>query len=137
MFCTDLTGSADGCVRLWEWGHGQPVTSLRQPGTFPKVTKVLFNAQGNKVGGMQVISNLFTKISSMLPQWLYTFFPLTWKEILYDICLQMDLHIFVCSCVVCKTGTSVRLCSQVYIVCTSECNHCLYLCVQIYLASTF
>lgn len=45
----DLTGSADGCVRLWEWGHGQPVATLRQPGTFPKVTKVLFNAQGNKV----------------------------------------------------------------------------------------
>nr|KAG5690690.1 hypothetical protein BaRGS_013476 [Batillaria attramentaria] len=43
-----LTGSADGCVRLWEWGHGQPVTTLRQPGNFPKVTKVLFNAQGNK-----------------------------------------------------------------------------------------
>ncbi|PVD19781.1 hypothetical protein C0Q70_20272 [Pomacea canaliculata] len=43
-----LTGSADGCVRLWEWGHGQPVATLRQPGTFPKVTKVLFNAQGNK-----------------------------------------------------------------------------------------
>ncbi|XP_070175544.1 dmX-like protein 2 isoform X2 [Littorina saxatilis] len=43
-----LTGSADGCVRLWEWDHRQPVTTLRQPGTFPKVTKVLFNAQGNK-----------------------------------------------------------------------------------------
>ncbi|XP_041373660.1 dmX-like protein 2 isoform X2 [Gigantopelta aegis] len=43
-----LTGCADGSVRLWEWGHAQPLTMLRQPGTFPKVTKVLFNAQGNK-----------------------------------------------------------------------------------------
>ncbi|CAG5135030.1 unnamed protein product, partial [Candidula unifasciata] len=43
-----LTGGADGAVRLWEWGHGQPITTLRQPGSFPKVTKVLFNAQGNK-----------------------------------------------------------------------------------------
>ncbi|XP_035825075.1 dmX-like protein 2 [Aplysia californica] len=43
-----LTGGADGAVRLWEWGHGPPITTLRQPGSFPKVTKVLFNAQGNK-----------------------------------------------------------------------------------------
>ncbi|XP_059145859.1 dmX-like protein 2 isoform X3 [Physella acuta] len=43
-----LTGGADGAVRLWEWGHGQPITTLRQSGSFPKVTKVLFNAQGNK-----------------------------------------------------------------------------------------
>ena len=45
----DLTGSADGSVRLWEWEHLQPLTVLRAPGNFPKVTKVLFNAQGNKV----------------------------------------------------------------------------------------
>ncbi|XP_076465247.1 dmX-like protein 2 isoform X2 [Babylonia areolata] len=43
-----LTGSADGSVRLWEWNHDQPVTTLRHTGSFPKVTKVLFNAQGNK-----------------------------------------------------------------------------------------
>ncbi|KAL8625455.1 hypothetical protein ACOMHN_018600 [Nucella lapillus] len=43
-----LTGSADGSVRLWEWNHDQPVTTLRHIGNFPKVTKVLFNAQGNK-----------------------------------------------------------------------------------------
>ncbi|XP_071118494.1 dmX-like protein 2 isoform X1 [Haliotis cracherodii] len=43
-----LSGSADGSVRLWEWGHAQPLTVLRQQGSFPKVTKVLFNAQGNK-----------------------------------------------------------------------------------------
>ena len=49
MFISDLTGSADGSVRLWEWEHSQPLTVLRAPGNFPKVTKVLFNAQGNKV----------------------------------------------------------------------------------------
>ncbi|GFS07033.1 DmX-like protein 2 [Elysia marginata] len=43
-----MTGGADGAVRLWEWGHGHPLTTLRQAGSFPKVTKVLFNAQGNK-----------------------------------------------------------------------------------------
>nr|XP_022328939.1 dmX-like protein 2 isoform X8 [Crassostrea virginica] len=43
-----LTGSADGSVRLYEWGHIQPLAMLRQPGAFPKVTKVLFSAQGNK-----------------------------------------------------------------------------------------
>ncbi|XP_074651608.1 dmX-like protein 2 [Tubulanus polymorphus] len=45
-----ITGSGDGCVRLWEWGHSQCVTVPRQPGTHPKVTKILFNAQGNKFG---------------------------------------------------------------------------------------
>lgn len=49
MLSTDLTGSADGSVRLYEWGHIQPLAMLRQPGAFPKVTKVLFSAQGNKV----------------------------------------------------------------------------------------
>lgn len=43
-----LTGSQDGAVRLWEWDHRQPVTVLRAPGNFPKVTRALFNQQGNK-----------------------------------------------------------------------------------------
>ncbi|KAK3098460.1 hypothetical protein FSP39_019692 [Pinctada imbricata] len=43
-----LTGSADGSVRLYEWGHMQPLAMLRQPGAFPKVTKVLFSVHGNK-----------------------------------------------------------------------------------------
>jgi len=49
MLITDLTGSKDGTVRLWEWGHMQCINEPRKPGAFPKVTKVLFNAQGNKV----------------------------------------------------------------------------------------
>lgn len=43
-----LTGSTDGSVRMWEWGHHQPLSLLRQPGCFSKVTRTLFNAQGNK-----------------------------------------------------------------------------------------
>jgi len=50
LWClTDLTGSKDGTVRLWEWGHMDCINEPRKPGAFPKVTKVLFNAQGNKV----------------------------------------------------------------------------------------
>jgi len=45
-----LTGAQDGSVRLWEWGHTQCISVARQPGSFPKVSKVLFNAQGNKFG---------------------------------------------------------------------------------------
>jgi len=53
-----LTGSQDGSVRLWEWGHNQCIAVARQPGTFPKVTKVLFNAQGNKFGVSDVEGSL-------------------------------------------------------------------------------
>ena len=45
----DLSGGADGSVQLWEWGHIPNIAVARQPGSFPKVTKVLFNTQGNKV----------------------------------------------------------------------------------------
>lgn len=41
-----LTGAQDGSVLLWEWGHHQSISVARQPGSFPKATKVLFNAQG-------------------------------------------------------------------------------------------
>ena len=50
LFTPDVAGAQDGSVRLWEWGHAHCIAVARQPGTFPKVTKVLFNAQGNKVG---------------------------------------------------------------------------------------
>ncbi len=62
---TDLTGSQDGSVRLWEWGHNQCITVARQPGSFPKVSKVMFNAQGNKV--CLCIYNI----------WLYVYFLLS------------------------------------------------------------
>ncbi|XP_022257757.1 dmX-like protein 2 isoform X5 [Limulus polyphemus] len=45
-----LSGAQDGSLQMWEWGHQQGVSSPRQPGTFAKVTNVLFNVQGNKFG---------------------------------------------------------------------------------------
>uniref|UniRef100_T1IMB2 RAVE complex protein Rav1 C-terminal domain-containing protein n=1 Tax=Strigamia maritima TaxID=126957 RepID=T1IMB2_STRMM len=45
-----LTGCQDGSVRIWEWGHGQPVATPRTAGAYAKVTRVLFNPQGNKFG---------------------------------------------------------------------------------------
>ncbi|KAG8181368.1 hypothetical protein JTE90_008839 [Oedothorax gibbosus] len=45
-----LSGSQDGSVSLWEWNHSQPISSPRQAGTFAKVTRILFNLQGNKFG---------------------------------------------------------------------------------------
>jgi WD40 repeat protein len=47
---SDLTGSQDGSVLMWEWGHMQPVATPRPPGTFAKVTRVRFSQHGNKFG---------------------------------------------------------------------------------------
>lgn len=47
---TDLTGSQDGSVSLWEWGHQTAVATPRPPGTFAKVTRVRFSQHGNKFG---------------------------------------------------------------------------------------
>lgn len=35
---------------MWEWGHAQPVSVPRSPGTFAKVTRVRFSEHGNKFG---------------------------------------------------------------------------------------
>ncbi|XP_075227186.1 rabconnectin-3 alpha isoform X2 [Lycorma delicatula] len=45
-----LTGSQDGSVQMWEWGHQQAVTMARPAGTFAKVTRVRFSQHGNKFG---------------------------------------------------------------------------------------
>lgn len=50
MFSPDLTGSQDGSVQMWEWGHTQAVTVARPSGTFAKVTRVRFSQHGNKFG---------------------------------------------------------------------------------------
>lgn len=47
---TDLTGSQDGSVQLWEWSHQQPLSTPRPPGTYAKVTRVRFSQHGNKFG---------------------------------------------------------------------------------------
>lgn len=46
----DLTGSQDGSVSLWEWGHQTAIATPRAPGTFAKVTRVRFSQHGNKFG---------------------------------------------------------------------------------------
>ncbi|KAG8041870.1 hypothetical protein G9C98_007174 [Cotesia typhae] len=45
-----LTGSQDGSVSLWEWGHQTAVSTPRPAGTFAKVTRVHFSQHGNKFG---------------------------------------------------------------------------------------
>ncbi|XP_026671187.1 dmX-like protein 2 isoform X4 [Ceratina calcarata] len=45
-----LTGSQDGSVSLWEWGHQTAVATPRPSGTFAKVTRVRFSHHGNKFG---------------------------------------------------------------------------------------
>ncbi|KAL0271823.1 UNVERIFIED_CONTAM: hypothetical protein PYX00_008798 [Menopon gallinae] len=45
-----LTGSQDGSVQMWEWGHIQPVATPRASGAFAKVTRVRFSQHGNKFG---------------------------------------------------------------------------------------
>ncbi|XP_041465630.1 LOW QUALITY PROTEIN: dmX-like protein 2 [Lytechinus variegatus] len=45
-----LSGSNDGSVHMWEWGHSQKLYTHRTPGQFPKVTQINFNDQGNKFG---------------------------------------------------------------------------------------
>ncbi|XP_077989498.1 dmX-like protein 2 isoform X2 [Glandiceps talaboti] len=45
-----LTGSVDGSVHMWEWGHSQKLQTHRVAGNYPKVTRIHFNPQGNKFG---------------------------------------------------------------------------------------
>ncbi|KAI5722049.1 hypothetical protein M8J76_002899 [Diaphorina citri] len=45
-----LTGSQDGSVQMWEWGHTAAVAVPRASGTFAKVTRVRFSEHGNKFG---------------------------------------------------------------------------------------
>lgn len=54
----DLTGSQDGSVQLWEWGHNTPVSTPRPPGTYAKVTRVRFSQHGNKFGVADADGNL-------------------------------------------------------------------------------
>ncbi|XP_046400831.1 dmX-like protein 2 isoform X2 [Ischnura elegans] len=45
-----LTGSQDGSVQMWEWGHAQAVSTPRPAGTYAKVTRARFSQHGNKFG---------------------------------------------------------------------------------------
>ncbi|KAK3717892.1 hypothetical protein QZH41_014895, partial [Actinostola sp. cb2023] len=45
-----ITGSQDGSVRMWEFGHPQQITAHRTAGSCQRVTRVHFSPYGNKVG---------------------------------------------------------------------------------------
>uniref|UniRef100_H2XV65 RAVE complex protein Rav1 C-terminal domain-containing protein n=1 Tax=Ciona intestinalis TaxID=7719 RepID=H2XV65_CIOIN len=44
-----LTGSADGSLCMWEWGHQHRISQYRAAGQFAKVSSVHFNLLGNKL----------------------------------------------------------------------------------------
>ena len=46
---TDLCGSEDGSVRLWEFGRNRAISSHRNARSAPCVTKLHFTSHGNKV----------------------------------------------------------------------------------------
>ena len=47
--CTDISGSQDGSIRMWEFGHAQEITSHRTSGSYQRVTRTRFSPHGNKV----------------------------------------------------------------------------------------
>jgi len=45
-----VSGGQDGAVLLWEWSHNQQVSTVRPPGIYAKVNRIVFPQQGNKFG---------------------------------------------------------------------------------------
>ena len=45
---TDVSGSQDGSIRMWEFGHAQEITSHHTSGSYQRVTRARFSPQGNK-----------------------------------------------------------------------------------------
>ncbi|XP_055346416.1 dmX-like protein 2 isoform X2 [Paramacrobiotus metropolitanus] len=43
-----LSGSADGSIRLWEFGHQKQLTTLRSTSNMAKINHLEFSSQGNK-----------------------------------------------------------------------------------------
>ena len=56
--CSDLTGSMDGSVRMWEFGTQRVVSQQRSPGT-PSITEIRFTPQGNKYGVTDTSGKLY------------------------------------------------------------------------------
>ncbi|XP_048584043.1 dmX-like protein 2 isoform X2 [Nematostella vectensis] len=54
-----VTGSQDGSVRMWEFGHAQQITAHRTAGTHQRVTRIHFSPYGNKVGISDLSGQLF------------------------------------------------------------------------------
>lgn len=49
LLFVDLAGNNDGAIRIYEFGHSQPLQEPRPAGMAPRPTRLQFNAQGNKV----------------------------------------------------------------------------------------
>ncbi|KAJ7385421.1 DmX-like protein 1 [Desmophyllum pertusum] len=45
-----ISGSQDGSIRMWEFGHAQEITSHRTSGSYQRVTRARFSPHGNKLG---------------------------------------------------------------------------------------
>ena len=76
-FITDLTGSQDGSVQMWEWGHVKAVSEPRPAGTFAKVTRVRFSQHGNKFGVADGDGNLSLWNVGLSPSYNRPFFVST------------------------------------------------------------
>ena len=50
IYSPDISGSQDGSVRMWEFGHAQEITSHHTSGSYQRVTRARFSPHGNKVG---------------------------------------------------------------------------------------
>ncbi|XP_065223519.1 dmX-like protein 2 isoform X2 [Planococcus citri] len=69
-----LTGSQDGSVQMWEWGHVKAVSEPRPAGTFAKVTRVRFSQHGNKFGVADGDGNLSLWNVGLSPSYNRPFF---------------------------------------------------------------
>ena len=49
IFSIDISGSQDGSIRMWEFGHSQEITSHHTSGSYQRVTRARFSPHGNKV----------------------------------------------------------------------------------------
>ena len=49
IFSVDISGSQDGSIRMWEFGHSQEITSHHTSGSYQRVTRARFSPHGNKV----------------------------------------------------------------------------------------
>ncbi|XP_068740234.1 dmX-like protein 2 [Montipora capricornis] len=45
-----VSGSQDGSIRMWEFGHAQEITSHHTSGSYQRVTRARFSPHGNKFG---------------------------------------------------------------------------------------
>lgn len=43
-----VSGSADGAIRLWEFGHPKELTAVRPSANMAKINHLEFSSQGNK-----------------------------------------------------------------------------------------